>query len=169
MAIDRWTMSLRWQRQIGEKRGLIKQGDQDHHWSVESMKDHHDTQWKKPIHRIINYDSMIIRTCFDPIVYCHRLLRLSWYYWSVMLRVGHPGLHGATVNKDPFTAASNKWERNSICQHSFKTILSYGLADIYHQEKPMCRNPQTGCRLTVDALSHHRNWSIHRASADNWL
>lgn len=42
--------------------------------------------------------------------------------------------------------------RNSICQHSFRTILSYGLADIYHQEKPMCWNPQTGGRLTVDAL-----------------
>ena len=26
MVIDRWTMSLRWQRQIGEIRGLIKQG-----------------------------------------------------------------------------------------------------------------------------------------------
>lgn len=167
MAIDRWTMSLRWQRQIGEMRGLIKQGDQDHHWSVESMEDHHGTRWKKPIKLNINYNSIIIRTCFVLLFIATdgSPLRLSWYYWSVMLRVGHPGLHSAAVDKYPFTAASNKWGRNSICQHSFKTALSYGLADIYHQEKPMCWNPQTGCRPPP----HHRNWSIHRASADNWL
>lgn len=68
-----------------------------------------------------------------------------------MLKVGHLGLHSTVVNKHPFTAASNKWGRNSICQHSFKTILFYGLTDIYHQAKPMWWNPQTGCRLTVNA------------------
>lgn len=68
----------------------------------------------------------------------------------MMSRVGHLVLHSAVVN-NPFTVASNKWGRNSICQHSFKTILFYGLADNYHPAKPMWWNPQTGCRLTVSA------------------
>lgn len=160
-------MSLRWQRQIGEIRGLIKQVGRSSR--VQGHPGKIAVETVSRLSRFVTIMTIIIivvwSSCLIPQTRCRCV---SVHVIDVrQQRVGHLGLRGAAVNKHPFTTTSNKWGRNSICQHSLKTIPSRGLADIHHQEKPMWWNPQTGSWLTANALPRDR--SIQGASAHHWL
>lgn len=147
MAIDRWAMLSRWQRWIGEIRSLNK-GDRVVSRVTVYLREMNPLKITFCI--TSSFLSMLAVSscplftqthCRDVLVYiidlwCWGLVILASTVWmSISIH-----LHWHPTNGEGIQFASI---------HS-KTILFYGLADIYHQAKPMWWNPQTACRLTVN-------------------